>query len=98
MLLVGFALMAPSLPLWATPPGDPICGVPSSLQPVLAIRAKLAEEAKVRRQLLRLQQAASLPRLSIEHPDPFDLPRLILGGPAGQTCELEASSDPASGK
>lgn len=79
--------------LQATPPGDPICGAPSSLEFVRGIRAQMASDREVLRRTLRLQQAGLKPRLWIERRDVFDPPRLILPAAPGQIYHLEATSD-----
>ena len=81
--------------LQATPPLDPICGSPSSQELVRAIRAQRAAAAQGRREAIRLQGPEAPPRLAIERPQPFDLPRLVLQGTAGQTYHLESTAEVA---
>jgi hypothetical protein len=92
------AILIAAAALHATPPSDPICGAPNSLEVVRAIRAQMAAEASAQRAPVLLPQALVLPRLSIEPPHALDPARLILGGAPGQTYHLEATTDPGSAK
>ena len=85
-------LLAAVVHLQATPPADPICGTPSSLDLVTAIRRQMLREQKLRRGTLNAFQAELPPRLSIARDKPLDLPRLIMSGSAGRSYELEAIS------
>jgi len=80
-----------SLVVRATPPFDPICGSPSSLDRVMAIRAERAPATNARRGTIRLQSPEAQPRLSLNRPHPFDPLRLILQGPVGKTYHLETT-------
>jgi hypothetical protein len=91
-------ILLTALSLWATPTGDPICGAPSSFDLVTAIRVEAAAKKKTALQSLLRRQALVLPTLSIQRPAAPGLPRLILGGAAGRTYHLEASSDLSSGQ
>ena len=74
--------------LRATPPGDPICGTPNSLERVIAIRAERASAAQVRLEVIRRQSVGAAPRLSIQQPGHADPLRLLLqGAPGGYALE-----------
>src|SRR5262245_27521106 len=79
--------------LHGTPPGDPICSAPNSLEFVQAIRDQMAAAANATRKPVRLLQAATRPQLRIEWPHELTLPRLMLSGTPAQTYHLEATSD-----
>jgi hypothetical protein len=95
-LAFAFAFPAALGVLHATPPGDPICGVPSSLDRVRVIRAQKAAKTTAGLVAVGWQQADSPPRLSIERPGTFDLPRLILQGTVGGTYHLETTASVSS--
>jgi hypothetical protein len=92
--LFAFLFAAPRLN--ATPPIDPICGAPSSLENVRAMRRQRMEEGGERRGSFGLQQVVNAPRLSIELLNFSEPPRLILSGLSGRTYHLESSDNPAS--
>jgi hypothetical protein len=89
-----FLLALSHLLLCATPPGDPICGIPSSLERVLAIRAERASALPTRQGALRA--FAADPRLTLEKSAFGDPLHLLLEAPAGDTFTLESTPDLAS--
>ena len=74
--------------IYATPPADPICGNPSSLDLVNALRAQMTLKSNPAPSFR--QQVATPPQLSIQRPTTSNLPLLNLGGAAGQTYHLDA--------
>lgn len=95
-LLVASAWLGSLRPALATPPGDPICGSPSSQALVSAIRAQRLAETRARRGSIRPQGPETPPQLALERPGPFDFPRLILQGGPGQIHDLETTLDLAT--
>lgn len=94
--LLGSAWLGPFPTLRATPPGDLICGSPSSQESVRAIRVQRLAETRARGRAIRLQGPESPPQLAIERPGSFDSPRLILQGTPGEIHDLETTSDLAA--
>ena len=88
-LALGLGLV--SLAVRATPPFDPICGTPNSLDRVLAIRAERTPATNARRGTILLQSPEARPRLLLNRPHPLDPPRLILQGSVGKTYHLETT-------
>jgi len=93
---LALGLQLASLAVRATPPFDPICGTPNSLDRVMAIRAERAPATKARHGTIRLQGPEAQPRLSLNRSHPLDPPRLILQGAVGRTYHLEATPNLAS--
>lgn len=90
-----YGLLACVFQLQATPPADPICRSPNSLDLVQSLR--LEAQAKQRRSgvlsATGLANGLELPpRLSIARNDPLAVPRLIFSGSAGKSYDLQASS------
>src|SRR5688572_873585 len=81
-----FALVAPSLTSYATPPSDPICSVQSSLVAVEKVRAAMAAR-RGNVGLLSARPAAQgpPPTLAFAGWETGNLPRLWLAGAAGGT-------------
>lgn len=80
---------ATNSPLLGTPPADPICGAPNSLERVQKVRLQLSLQRKAASFIG--QQAELLPRLTIERTESREFPKLVFFGAADQTYDLEAT-------
>src|SRR5262245_51657145 len=94
--ILATAAFAASVGAYATPPSDPICRAPNSLELIAGIREQITAEATVRRRHIGPQQPAARPQLSIEVSSGTSLPRLIIGSTPGRTFHLEVTSDLSS--
>jgi len=90
--LIALASVGLGAPLNATPPVDPICGIPGSQAVVQAIRTQ-QQAARARVPAVRLQDSELPPRLWIEPPGPAESLRLVFHGSRGRTYHVETTSD-----
>lgn len=91
--LFAVLVLAGGTVLHATPPLDPVCGLPGSLELVRSIRAQRLAVAQMRHGTIRPQGPEVPPGLSIERPEPGLPPRLWFQGAAGQTYQLETTDN-----
>lgn len=91
-------LLACAFPVQATPPVDPICRSPNSLDLVQTLRQEAQSKMRYRPRLFSAKGPAAglelAPRLSIARNDALAIPQLVLSGRAGQTYDLQAASTP----